>query len=66
MLPTINHNVNVRVSKASMLQKAASYISTLTSEQRQQLDEQAELRQQVESLKQTVFALQGQLPSTDL
>jgi len=64
ILPSINQNVNVKISKASMLQKAAMYISTLSAEQKQQADEQAMLRQQIESLKQTISAYQAQLPAS--
>lgn len=63
ILPSVSPNTNVKVSKASMLQKAAIYISSLTAEQKQQLDEQALLRQQVDSLKQAILAQQAQLPS---
>ena len=64
ILPSINQNVNVKISKASMLQKAAVYISSLSAEQRQQADEQALLRQQIEGLKQTISAYQCQLPAS--
>lgn len=64
ILPSINQNVNVKISKASMLQKAAVYISTLTAEQKQQAEEQAMLRQQIENLKQAIRAYQCQLPAS--
>lgn len=64
ILPSINQNVNVKISKASMLQKAASYISALSAEQKQQADEQALLKQQIEGLKQTISAYQSQLPAS--
>ena len=63
ILPSINQNVNVKISKASMLQKAAIHISALSAEQKQQADEQAMLKQQIENLKQTIRAYQCQLPA---
>nr|WIE96210.1 basic helix-loop-helix transcription factor [Loropetalum chinense var. rubrum] len=64
ILPSINHNVNLKLSKASMLQKAALYINSLSAEQKQQADEQAMLKQQIENLKQTISAYQCQLPAS--
>jgi len=64
ILPSVNQNVNFKISKASMLQKAAAHISNLTSEQKQQAEEKASLKKQIETLKQTISNCQAQLPAS--
>lgn len=54
ILPSVSQNTNTKISKAAMLQKGADYIRTLKSERQQQQEEHDLLRQQIESLNQTI------------
>jgi len=64
LLPSLSSNTNTKISKAAMLQKAAEYIRILKSEKYDQQKEQEMLKQQVESLNQTISVFQNQLPAT--
>ncbi|XP_015791618.1 protein WBSCR14 homolog [Tetranychus urticae] len=64
LLPAINQNANTKISKAAMLHKAAEYIRTMKSERHQRQEECENLRQQIETLNQTIGVFQSQLPAT--
>ena len=54
LLPSISQNSNTKISKAAMLQKAAEHIRALKNERHSQQEEYDRLKQQVESLNQTI------------
>lgn len=54
LLPSISQNANTKISKAAMLQKAAEYIRALKIERQKQTEEYDMLKQQIESLNQTI------------
>lgn len=54
LLPSVSQNTNTKISKAAMLQKAADYIRVLKNDRQQQQEECDLLKQQVESLNQTI------------
>lgn len=54
LLPSISQNTNTKISKAAMLQRAAEHISSLKGERQSQQEEYDRLKQQVESLNQTI------------
>jgi len=54
LLPSVSQNTNTKISKAAMLQKAADYIRAIKNDRQQQQEECDMLKQQVESLNQTI------------
>ena len=54
ILPSISQNTSTKISKAAMLQKAAERIRALKVERQQQQEEYDHLKQQIESLNQTI------------
>lgn len=64
LLPPMNQNPNMKVSKAALLQKAAEYIRALKCERQQQQEEAEMLKQQIEALNQAISLYQNQLPAS--
>lgn len=64
LLPSLSQNPHAKVSKAAMLQKAAEYICTLKIERQQQQEEAELLRQQRDSLNESISLYQKQLPAS--
>ncbi|XP_075221105.1 MLX interacting protein mondo isoform X2 [Lycorma delicatula] len=64
LIPQLNQNPNVKLSKAAMLQKGAEYIRQLRNERNQLKDEMDSLRQQVECLNSAISNCQSLLPAT--
>lgn len=64
ILPTINQSVSLKISKASMLQKASAYITNLDEAQKEQIREETALKQQIDELKATINMYQNQLPAS--
>ena len=54
LLPSVSQNMNTKISKAAMLQKAADYIRAMKIERQQQQEEYESLKQQIEHLNQTI------------
>ena len=54
LLPSLNSSVNLKISKAAMLHKAADYIRLLKNEKYEQQQEYDLLKQQVENLNQSI------------
>jgi len=54
LLPSVSQNINTKISKAAMLQKAADYIRTMKLERQQQQEEYESLKQQIENLNQSI------------
>lgn len=66
ILPSINQNASVKVSKAAMLQKAAQHIHSLDSAKERQSQEAFMLKKQIEALKQDISNYQSQLPASGM
>lgn len=64
LIPALSQNPNAKVSKAAMLQKTADYCKKLKSERAQMQKEAEILKQEIESLNQSISQCQSQLPAT--
>ncbi|KAF6203919.1 hypothetical protein GE061_002257 [Apolygus lucorum] len=64
LIPMLNQNPNIKMSKAAMLQKGADYILQLQNERQQLKQEMDSLKQQIETLNSDICNCQSMLPAT--
>ncbi|BES97221.1 Helix-loop-helix DNA-Hypothetical protein domain, partial [Nesidiocoris tenuis] len=64
LIPMLNQNPNIKMSKAAMLQKGAEYIMQLQNEKQQLKLEMDALKQRIETLNSEICNCQSMLPAT--